>query len=37
MPTTVTNSPKTIVPCNADCMQTVISQCLDFTSIHESR
>jgi len=35
-PTTLKNSPKTVVPCNADDVQTVISQCPEFTSIHES-
>ena len=34
---TLKNTSKTVVPCNADGVQTVISQCPGFTSIHESR
>jgi len=33
-PATLKNTPKTVVPCNADGVQTVISQCPGFTSIH---
>jgi len=33
-PATLKNTPKTVVPCNTDGVQTVISQCPGFTSIH---